>query len=313
MAGPSFRSAADGNNNNVASHTCAIPTGVASLDVLIMSVLAYTNTGVPLSTPTGWTRINHHAGAGTVAGYNFALYSRIADGTEGSTVTLTSAAGCYSLISILAYQNAGGVDASGDWGSSQSTNTPQVPSVTSIVADDLILGIAQSANASSGDTASISTSGWSLRRSAPFFTALNAKAYFVEKAQPTAGASGVSVVTISSVATTANWTWSVAIKPSAPAAAPVADFTGTPTSGTASLSVAFTDTSTNTPTSWLWDFGDGATSTSQNPTHSYTTSGTFTVSLTATNTTGSNTKTRTAYIIVSETIVYAAGGGISIW
>jgi uncharacterized membrane protein len=97
------------------------------------------------------------------------------------------------------------------------------------------------------------------------------------------------------------------------AVTPVADFTGTPTSGTASLSVAFTDTSTNTPTSWAWDFGDGSTSTSQNPSHSYTSSGVYTVSLTATNTAGSNTKTRTAYITVSEPVVYATGGGIDIW
>lgn len=98
-----------------------------------------------------------------------------------------------------------------------------------------------------------------------------------------------------------------------PSVAPVADFTGTPTSGTTSLSVTFTDASTNSPTSWAWDFGDGATSTSQNPTHSYTSSGVYTVTLIATNGAGSNTKTRAAYITASEAIVYAAGGGIEIW
>jgi len=35
---------------------------------------------------------------------------------------------------------------------------------------------------------------------------------------------------------------------------PVANFTGTPTSGTAPLTVNFTDQSTNTPTSWQWEF-----------------------------------------------------------
>jgi PKD repeat protein len=38
--------------------------------------------------------------------------------------------------------------------------------------------------------------------------------------------------------------------------APVAAFSGTPTSGSAPLTVAFTDESTNTPTSWAWTFGD---------------------------------------------------------
>ncbi|HET9519869.1 MAG TPA: DNRLRE domain-containing protein, partial [Candidatus Limnocylindrales bacterium] len=42
--------------------------------------------------------------------------------------------------------------------------------------------------------------------------------------------------------------------PPPPPPAPVANFSGTPTSGSAPLSVAFTDTSTNGPTSWAWDF-----------------------------------------------------------
>jgi hypothetical protein len=89
------------------------------------------------------------------------------------------------------------------------------------------------------------------------------------------------------------WAW-------VPTVAPVADFTGTPLSGTVPLSVAFTDTSTNSPTSWAWTFGDGGTSTSQNPTHSYAVAGTYTVVLVATNATGSNTKTRTGYVTVSD-------------
>ncbi len=57
---------------------------------------------------------------------------------------------------------------------------------------------------------------------------------------------------------------------------PVADFTGTPTSGVSPLSVAFTDLSTNTPTSWLWEKNNGTgwvnfsgSPTSQNPTESF--------------------------------------------
>ena len=48
-------------------------------------------------------------------------------------------------------------------------------------------------------------------------------------------------------------------------ASPVANFSGTPTTGTAPLAVTFTDSSTNTPTSWSWTFGDSNTSTAQNP------------------------------------------------
>ena len=80
---------------------------------------------------------------------------------------------------------------------------------------------------------------------------------------------------------------------------PVANFTGTPTSGTVPLTVVFTDASTNTPTSWSWNFGDGGTSTLQNPSHVYSTAGTYTVSLTVSNAYGSNTLTRTNYITAS--------------
>lgn len=83
--------------------------------------------------------------------------------------------------------------------------------------------------------------------------------------------------------------------------APVADFSGTPTSGDRTLAVTFTDASTNTPTSWAWTFGDGGTSTAQNPSHNYTVAGTYTVALTATNAAGSDTKTRTNYITVNAT------------
>ena len=82
--------------------------------------------------------------------------------------------------------------------------------------------------------------------------------------------------------------------------APVASFTGTPTTGTAPLAVTFTDASTGSPTSWSWTFGDGGTSTAQNPSHTYAAAGTYTVALTATNAFGNNTMTRTGYITVTS-------------
>ena len=80
---------------------------------------------------------------------------------------------------------------------------------------------------------------------------------------------------------------------------PVADFSGTPTSGAAPLTVSFTDLSSNLPTAWSWTFGDGGTSTAQNPSHTYSSSGSYTVALTATNAAGSNTNTKSNYITVT--------------
>jgi len=93
--------------------------------------------------------------------------------------------------------------------------------------------------------------------------------------------------------------------------APVANFSGTPTSGTAPLAVAFTDTSTNTPTAWSWDFGDSSTSTVQNPSHTYA-AGTYTVSLTATNAGGSDGETKTNYITATVAApTFVAAGSVA--
>lgn len=86
-----------------------------------------------------------------------------------------------------------------------------------------------------------------------------------------------------------------------PCVAPVADFVGSPTSGTAPLNVSFTDQSTNA-TAWSWDFGDGGSSTQQNPSHSYSATGTYTVTLTATNSCGSDVATKTDYISVTAPV-----------
>jgi len=82
-------------------------------------------------------------------------------------------------------------------------------------------------------------------------------------------------------------------------AAPVANFTGTPTSGAAPLTVNFTNSSTGSITSHLWNFGDSGTSTVASPSHVYTTPGTYTVSLTVTGPGGNDTLTRTNYVTVN--------------
>jgi len=85
----------------------------------------------------------------------------------------------------------------------------------------------------------------------------------------------------------------------APPPAPVADFTGTPTTVSLGTAVQFNDTSTYSPTSWSWNFGDSLGSSLQNPSHVYTSIGLYNVSLTATNAQGSDTKTRINYINVT--------------
>ena len=80
---------------------------------------------------------------------------------------------------------------------------------------------------------------------------------------------------------------------------PTAEFSGTPTSGSAPLEVHFTDQSTpgTSPiTSRDWTFGDGGSSTEANPIHTYSSAGSFNVSLTVTTADGQSTNTKNGYI-----------------
>ncbi|MCB9896754.1 MAG: S8 family serine peptidase [Planctomycetes bacterium] len=88
--------------------------------------------------------------------------------------------------------------------------------------------------------------------------------------------------------------------------APVANFIGSPTSGTAPLLVNFSDLSSGTISTWAWTFGDGGTSNATNPSHTYTTAGTYDVSLTVTGPGGSDPETKTGYVTVSPPVT---GGG----
>lgn len=93
--------------------------------------------------------------------------------------------------------------------------------------------------------------------------------------------------------------------------APVANFSGSPTTVTAGGNVNFMDASANSPTSWTWSFPGGtpSSSTAQNPSITYNTAGTYNVSLTATNSFGNNSITKTGYITVNSG---GGGGTISI-
>ncbi len=84
----------------------------------------------------------------------------------------------------------------------------------------------------------------------------------------------------------------------------VANFTATPTSGTAPLTVQFTDKSTGSGLTYQWDFNnDGAVdSTAQNPSYTYSNTGTYTVKLTVTSAAGSDEEIKTNYITVASTM-----------
>ena len=78
--------------------------------------------------------------------------------------------------------------------------------------------------------------------------------------------------------------------------APVASFTGTPTTGLAPLTVSFNNASLNA-TAYVWNFGDGHTSTNANPSNTYANVGTNTVTLQAIGSGATNILTLTNYVV----------------
>lgn len=83
-------------------------------------------------------------------------------------------------------------------------------------------------------------------------------------------------------------------------ATPVADFSGSPLTGTVPLSVQFSDKSSGA-TSWAWDFdNDGLTdSTLQDPAYTYVGPGVYTVNLTVTNSAGSDSMVKHDHVTVN--------------
>jgi PKD repeat protein/endonuclease/exonuclease/phosphatase family metal-dependent hydrolase len=80
---------------------------------------------------------------------------------------------------------------------------------------------------------------------------------------------------------------------------PVADFTGSPITGTEPLTVTFNDNSTGTISNWFWDFGDSSTTniTTNSVVHTYA-AGIYPVTLIVSGPAGVSTNTKPGYITV---------------
>ena len=303
--------------SNAAAITPALPAGLATNDILLL-FLETANQAISISNQNGgtWTAVaNSPQGTGTAGGAaatRLTVFWSRYNGTQGAPTTSDS--GNHQLGRIIAIRGAatsgnpwevtaGGVESTAD-------TSGAVPGATTTVADTLVVAAIATALPDASGTANFSA--WTnsnltsvAEQTDNTVTAGNGGGLgLATGGKATAGAYGNTTVTVGTAA--AKGMLSLALRPPAPPAPPVANFTGSPTSGAVPLTVNFTDTSTNTPTAWSWTFGDSNTSTVQNPSHTYA-AGTYTVSLTATNAGGSDGETKTNYIAASggsEAYVY---------
>jgi PKD repeat protein len=147
-------------------------------------------------------------------------------------------------------------------------------------------------------TGSVASRSWSLGDGTTATTQIVAKTYSAPGTYPVS-----LTVTGGGGSTTASQSINVS------AAAPVADFSATPSAGAPPLAVTFSDSSSGTITSWSWQFGDGGTSSVKNPSYSYATAGTYAVTLNVTGPGGSNQVIKTGYITVTSPPGGGGGGG----
>ena len=298
--------------------TPALPAGIATNDILLL-FLETANQAISISNQNGgtWAAVaSSPQGTGTAGGTAAtrltAFWSRY-NGTQGAPTTSDS--GDHQLGRIIALRGAatsgnpwdvtaGGVESTSDTSGS-------IPGATTTVANTLVVAAIATSLPDASGTANLSA--WAnanltsvTERTDNTVTAGNGGGLGIATGgKATAGAYGSTAVTCATAAT--KGMMSSALKPAAPPAPPVANFTGSPTSGAAPLAVSFTDTSTNSPSSWSWTFGDSNTSTVQNPSHTYA-AGTYTVTLTATNAAGSDGETKTNYITATS-----GGGTVTIY
>jgi len=302
--------------------TPALPAGIATNDILLL-FLETANQALTISNQNGgtWAAVaNSPQGTGTAAASTATrltvFWSRY-NGTQGAPTTNDS--GDHQLGRMIAMRGvatsgnpwdvtAGAVEATAD-------TSGAIPGATTTVANTLVVAAISTSLPDAEGTANFSA--WAnsdlisvTEETDNTTSAGNGGGLGLAVAiggKPTPGAYGTTTVTCATAAT--KGMMSIALKPTA-VPVPVANFSGTPTSGNAPLGVSFTDTSTNSPTSWSWTFGDGGVSTAQNPSHTYQNAGGVTllrtVSLTATNAGGSNTNTKNNYITVNPPAPVAA-------
>ncbi|MGE0022125.1 MAG: hypothetical protein AB7S70_00650 [Hyphomicrobium sp.] len=109
-----------------ASYAAPLPAGITAGKLLLMLTALYSSSAATMDTPSGWTELFEVAGPGRIR--SLAAYCKTADGSEGSTLAMTSSTAAFKAsVSYLIDQFAGtpeaGTPATG------TTSAPNPPSL----------------------------------------------------------------------------------------------------------------------------------------------------------------------------------------
>lgn len=189
-----FRSMTTGIDSPGASstHVLAKPAGTSVGDVLLIVYQGQGTGAGPLTCP-GFTLLpgDTNTGIGSVRG---SVLMRIADGSEGTTFTVTSPDTAYGNYACLAYATSAGLDVSAATLWSGATSTPSLPSATTTAANDLLVGVIFSYN---GPVSALADAGWA-ERVESFNPQTNSLTYVMDKVQAAIGPTPTAAATTSS-------------------------------------------------------------------------------------------------------------------
>jgi hypothetical protein len=126
MAFPQIATASEGNSGGTASSlTVTLPTGIASGDLIVVEVSIDGTTAA--TWPSGWTQL-YAANTGPVA--RIEVRYRVADGTEGSSISVTTASTESTYIARRITGHNSAIEAAGTPNTSAGSTTPDPPSFT---------------------------------------------------------------------------------------------------------------------------------------------------------------------------------------
>ncbi len=119
--------ASNGGGNAVVnnSKTNTLPTGIAAGDIILMSLMGYSDSGVTMNVPSGFTSLASQASGRT----HMRLVYKVANGTEGGTnITISANLNHFAAWTNFVVRGAGVIEAS--TGATAASGAPDSPSIS---------------------------------------------------------------------------------------------------------------------------------------------------------------------------------------
>lgn len=168
---------------NATNHTVNLPTGISNGNLLLVTI-ACRNSTTTITFPAGWTIVGSEwtTGGSASAHSRMALYRRTADGSEGSTISVTTdvSNSCASISKRITGHHTSSNPELGTAATGDST-TPDPPSLTPSWGAEDTLWVAMSGKGAGGSASGYPTNYSQNQLSVPTTSGTNAALYWAER------------------------------------------------------------------------------------------------------------------------------------